>query len=1002
MRKRLRWWLPAVVVVATVLVLGRQPLLNRFDLYLGNRALADLEFARATELGERVLERDPVSAEGLLLAGRGQAGLRQHDRALATFDQVPDERGDTAVAARLAAGDILLRRLHQLSAAEQQFRRARGLRPDQRVANDRLAYILGIGSRRWESTGPRLTICRLDDFTPLHLRVLAIGKEGVVAPEMIETFHRADPDDPAVLLTMAWLAIGDSDTPRAERLLRQAVTSQPALAEAQAVLGTLLVDSDRDPGFLAWHAALPASADRHPRIWYVRGTWLARHERPRQAVRCFVESIRRDPNHQQANYRLGLLLSRIGQPDQAAPFLERSSQLDEYATAIKMSWATRSPTDVQRAAELAESLGLLWEAYGLARWGQQLLPAAAWAGRLTASLAPRLDELPLSRSVAEANPARRFGIETFALPDWPGPPAGPVEPSAPDAIGSIRFADQAEQAGLRFTYRNDSTPGRDGLSRMYESTGGGSAAIDFDRDGWPDVYLVQGGRFAAKERSSDDQDCLFRNLGTGRFDDVTGQAGLVAGGFGQGATVGDIDGDGFPDLFVTNIGGNRLWHNNGDGTFSDVTAGSGIEGDCWSTSCLLADLNGDGLPDLYCVNFLGGPDVFTRDCRAFRGAAVLPGGRNPGLAPGNGAPDSTRPRSDARSCSPLDFPAEQDQLYVNRGDGRFDNVTTTSGISTPHGKGLGIVAADFSGQGLLSLFVANDSVPNFLFVNRMTGPDDRLTFSEQAMSLGLAVDRDGRSEACMGVAAGDANGDGTIDLLVTNFLNESNTLYRGLPGQLFFTDSTQRAGLSSPSLGMLGFGTQFVDGELDGRLDLLVTNGHIDVDQDARGPYRMRPQYFGNLGTGRFRELPASQLGTFFERRFLGRGMTRLDWNRDGADDVIISHINAPAALLTNQTPNRGRSLSVRLVGTRSNRDAIGTVVTLYVDDRSLVRQLTAGDGYLASNQRQLVFGLGEATRVDRLEVRWPSGKTETLSGLAVDREVMVIEGVGRASELPR
>ena len=310
----------------------------------------------------------------------------------------------------------------------------------------------------------------------------------------------------------------------------------------------------------------------------------------------------------------------------------------------------------------------------------------------------------------------------------------------------------------------------------------------------------------------------------------------------------------------------------------------------------------------------------------------------------------------------------------------------------PNGKGLGIIAADFDRSGKLSLFVANDVAPNFFFSNQTSQPGSRPQFVEQALLMGLSLNADAQQESSMGVAADDANGDGLIDLFITNFDNESNTLYCQQPGQIFL-DVTQSSNLTDRSVPLLGWGTQFIDGELDGMPDLIVTNGHVNDLRSKGRPYQMPPQYFRNTGKGRFEELSSQTLGPFFEGQYLGRGMARVDWNRDGLEDVVISHLDVPVALLTNTTQKRGHSLSLRLVGVESARDAIGTTVTVKSGNRTLVRQLTAGDGNQSSNQRLLVFGLGESSQAHRVEVRWPSGRIQEFENLAADTEYIVVEG---------
>nr|MDQ3331282.1 CRTAC1 family protein [Planctomycetota bacterium] len=295
--------------------------------------------------------------------------------------------------------------------------------------------------------------------------------------------------------------------------------------------------------------------------------------------------------------------------------------------------------------------------------------------------------------------------------------------------------------------------------------------------------------------------------------------------------------------------------------------------------------------------------------------------------------------------------------------------------------------------GKIDLFVANDSTSNFYFVNQSDGRGGPLSFEEQAQALGVAVDRDGKPQACMGIACDDADGDGLLDLFVTNFYGESNTLYVQQPDELF-VDNTRPAGLREPSLFMLGFGTQFLDAELDGLPDLVLTNGHVDDFRPEGIPYRMRPQYFRNAGKGRFEEVRSPSLGPYFSTELLGRGLTKLDWNRDGLEDFVVSHLlDDPVALVTNESPEVGRHLAVHLRGVRRARDAIGATVVVTAGDRTWTRQLTAGDGYMASNERRLVFGLGESETVDSLEIRWPGGGVQRFKGLAAGTELLFIEG---------
>ena len=914
-----------------------------------------------------LLLEDPRSVDAALLAARACVETDRPEDALRYLRDFGSESSEATAEACWLEGRILLFELNRLSDAEHSFRRALDLQPHHEMANFHLAGLLGMCGRRWEASSYRLRLIQQGRLDVAHLLALGMGERSTENTELIAG---ADDTitDPLIAMAEANSAIRRGDDVQALELLRLALELEPRLIEAYAKTGRLLIDSNRIDEIRRWHERLPAGANHHPEIWTIRGDWLADRAEMRHAVRCYVEALRINPNDRRSNFELSKSLRSIGRRSLADAFASRAARLDDYFTALKRVLATGDPQDMRRVVAITEDLGLDWEAWA---WAQLLAESERSENSQAAVAAPRFGSRPRSGSRTNGGAALLNAIDLESLPSlksclsrFADDGSRPDEVNAPIAFNAIQFFDAASQVELDFTYDDGRDSTVDGL-RFIDFTGGGAAVLDFDRDEWPDVYLSQGAASPSASHGAENSDVLFRNLAATRFLEVAQPARLKEDHYSQGVAVGDYDNDGFPDIYVANVGANRLFRNNGDGTFSDVTEFTDSGGDQWTTSCLLADVTGDGLPDLYAVNYLSGDGVVDRICRHSDGFPKL--------------------------CSPYEFSAAQDQLYVNLGDGEFRCATSDSGIENTHGKGLGILAGDFDGSGRLSLFVANDTEANCYFIRESPPEATSPVFRDAALVAGLAYDWTGRSQACMGVASGDVDGNGRLDLFVTNYEHESNALYLS-HADGFFTDESRQSGLREPSIPMLGFGAQFLDADLDGWLDLILTNGHVDDLRRVGSPFRMRPQFFRNTGDAKFAELDAEQLGPFFSGTYLGRGLARLDWNRDGKPDALISHLDSPTALLTNDTDPCGGYLVVRLIGIHSPRDAIGTTVTANVDGRRLVRQLTAGDGYQASNQRQIVFGLGGADRVAEIRVEWPSGGRQAFQDLPAGREFALRE----------
>jgi hypothetical protein len=543
--------------------------------------------------------------------------------------------------------------------------------------------------------------------------------------------------------------------------------------------------------------------------------------------------------------------------------------------------------------------------------------------------------------------------------------AGGFAPGTPGSAAPalVALSDAAAASGITFRHVN----GARGEKQMLETLGSGVCVFDADGDGRQDVYFVQSGALPG-DPPKGVHGALYRNLGGGRFEDVTDAAGVGdEGHYDFGCVAGDVDGDGDRDLFVTGFGGSHLFRNEGGGRFTDDTRRAGVGGSGWATSATFFDADGDGDLDLYVAHYV----VYDLKNNLYCGEN-RPGYRT--------------------VCHPKNFDSEPDRLYLNRGDGTFTDGTDRAGIDDRTGKGLGVVAGDLDDDGDDDLYVANDDTPNFLFVN-----DGRGHFTERGTLAGVALSEDGIPQAGMGTDMADADGDGRPDLFVTNLSEEMNELYRN-EGNATFSNATFSSGLGPPSLLTLGFGTFFFDADDDGDLDLFVGNGHII---DNIGLYSdtvtfEQPQLlFANDGRGRFALARASGP---LQGRFVVRGAVPFDYDDDGDVDILLSQNDRPALLWRNDGPRRGHWLTLTLAGMPPNRDAIGARVVVEAGARRQVRFARTGMSYASQGDRRLHVGLGDAAGPVSVRVRWPGGAGEERYTIQeIDRFITVEQGKGES-----
>jgi enediyne biosynthesis protein E4 len=545
--------------------------------------------------------------------------------------------------------------------------------------------------------------------------------------------------------------------------------------------------------------------------------------------------------------------------------------------------------------------------------------------------------------------------------------------------GPVIFLDGAKEAGLTTWHHTAGTPNK---RFILEAKGAGVALLDYDNDGWLDIYLVNGSTYDAMSgKTTPPHAALFHNNHDGTFTDVAAQAGVTNDRWGFGVAVGDYDNDGWPDLYVTNYSKNRLYHNNHDGTFTDVAEKAGVALGTWSTGVTFGDYDGDGRLDLFVSGYVhydindppiaGSKSLSFASCQ-FRGFPVM--------------------------CGPHGLQGELHHLFHNNGDGTFTDVSEKLGVGNPDRYyGLGALFVDVNNDGKLDLAVANDSSPNYLYVNKGDG-----TFQNQSYASGYAFNGDGREVANMGIAAGDYENNGHMALVNTTFSDDYDVVFQN-DGAGNFTDVSFKIGVGTPTLPFVGFGDGFLDYDNDGWKDLLIVNGHVYPEVDGKGwgtSYAQRPLLFHNLKTGKFEVMPAVE-GTGLAVVTTARGAAFGDLFNNGKIDVVINTVDSVPLLLRNVNPDHHHWVELKLVGgAKSPRDAVGATVYLTSGGIRQRGDVLSGGSYLSSNDFRVHFGLGDAAAVDNVEIHWPSGSVERIKLSAVDRILTVEEGKGVTADL--
>jgi tetratricopeptide (TPR) repeat protein len=738
---------------------------------------------------------------------------------------------------------------------------------------------------------------------------------------------------------------------------------------ASAFYGRLLIENERYELLPEWFASLPAGIESQPEYWTTLGVWLQHHKRSPEAIRAYGESLRLDCGNRKALRQLIGLLDSTGEEQQAVRLRKQLATLDRIFRIARGADAEQSmwiAAEMQKLARPWESLAWMMHSAQLSGSLPQMIPELD----RRAALVSQWEDSTTPEHIADARLKVLLG---FDIDDWPLPKLDAIMPDvtqlataetgemsgSPQAPSTLRFDDVASELGIV----TDTATGFDKRSfYAYQVDCSGLGILDYDLNGLPDLYVMQSGG-PPNDPSGSTANQLFRQLPDGLFAETTVPSNTGDRNYGAGVAVGDLNQDGFPDLLLGNVGASVLLLNQGDGSFRDASELIQQNDTVWTSSFAIADLSGDLIPEIIQVNYINDESAFKVKCE---------GGY--------------------LECQPQQFRAAADRILKGNADGTFESWDAITTIADDPKLGLGVVVANFDKQNGNDVFIANDGDVNHFWASTSAASDQASPFTliESAGLRGCSIGQGGGSQACMGIATGDFNRDGMLDLHVTNFHNEPVNLF--MQNKLgYFSDQAIRFGLREPSMSVLGFGTQAGDYDNDGWLDLAVLNGHVYDATDQGIPFRMRPQLLRGNRSG-FALAQPEATGTYWQREQLGRTLAVWDFNRDGRMDLVANHLDQPVAVLQNKSETTNW-IQLELIGSTSERDAIGAEVKLTAGSESWTAQRTAGDGYMTSNEAVLHFGIGNLAALPRIEVQWPSGSNQSFENVPANTRYLLVEG---------
>lgn len=938
---------------------AQRPTSRAAKLGQAERLIEQQKFADAAVILQSLLTASPEDVELLFRLANVKAALGDLPLAIELLAAIPEDHPEAGIPALGQAADWCFR-LQRYADAERLYLKVLERAPSASLARRQLAYLLNRQGRRHEAAVHIQQLCKLGNVRQDELHSLIVLSDAMYDEPGAKRKTSDRPYFPIGPLAVARKLFNQQKYTEAVDAMQAEAEDGDATPALMAFYGRAAAEAQDDDRFQWWLARTNEATKNFSEYWAALGTHLMARRRYDEAARALLEAIDRDPTDSISIGRLRQAMLTLGDEQSAKQWEDRWNDIRETLRVNNRIAGAPTP-DPDAVAELAARLNKLNRPLEAVMWKSIEVLHRGLPKTEMVKLNTQRQELVAAGKAFPSRSNRLCGIDPgkYPLPKLDMQPVEVVKSVPGDTIASphaAAFENVAQRVGLSHTFEVASGPQDSGFT-IYQLLGGGVAVLDFDRDGSCDLYLAQGA--ADPPSLTGDQSNQFMRHAEGRLVDISDSAQTAEYQYTLTVTAGDWNQDGFSDLAVANLGTDSLLINNGDGTFTRRPVIHGESPHRVPSSMAMADLSGDGLPDLFQASYVDDPAFAKKPATNSKGQVL-------------------------QALLPTAFQPGGDRLLVNNGSGgfRLQALTDdTDDIST----GLGVVVTDFDQQPGNEIFVGNDLRPNQLwFRDRQSG-----RWSDAAPLLGCGFGFTGKATASMGIAAGDFDGGGSIDLHVTNYEKENASLFIHKDGA--YQDRNIEYQLAQASHPVLGFGTQAIDYDNDGRLDLVVANGHIERAVMIESPFEQPPQLFANLGD-RFQLASVSDPSGYWQGKHVGRGLARLDFNRDGRIDYVVTHLGHPSALLINQTKTDNHWLQLELVGTSSERDAIGARVEISYG-RQATGWVTAGDGYFSRNEAVVSFGLGTSDTVDELIIDWPSGKQQTFKDVPADNRLMIIEG---------